>query len=303
MTASDRRPTTPGAPDRHAAPRRSSAGRPSVYRDLLDEGAAADRAAVHVERRGDRALVTLAEPDRLNVLTAALVTQLKRALADLAADPEIRAVVLTGDGRGFSAGGDLRMMDRAVDSLERREPEGAADMWRWIRNEFGAIARLIARGDTMFVAALNGPAAGVGLAWALTCDIAIAAEEAVIVPAFGKLGLLPEVGTSWALTRALGYQGAFAFYVAGEHLDARGALARGLVQEVVPGGELLAAADRWCDRACALPPHALQMTKPLLRGAADATWDGALALEEFAEPVCFTTEAFAGAVRGRLARS
>jgi 2-(1,2-epoxy-1,2-dihydrophenyl)acetyl-CoA isomerase len=289
-------------PQPPAGPARAGALAGSVYRDFVAEADAAAAPSVRVERRGDRATVTLAEPERLNTLSAPLVRQLRAALEELTADPAIRAVVLTGDGRGFSAGGDLRMMDRAVASLESREPEGAADMWRWIRNEFGAIARLIARSDTTFVAALNGPAAGVGLAWALTCDVAIAAEEAVIVPAFGRLGLLPEVGTSWALTRALGYQGAFAFYVAGEHIDGRGALERGLVQEVVPGDELLAAAERWCDAACALPPHALQMAKPLLRGAADASWEGALTLEEFAEPICFTTGAFAGAVRGMLAR-
>ncbi len=71
--------------------------------------------------------------------------------------------------------------------------------------------RLIARTDKAFVAAINGPATGVGLAWALCCDILLAAEDATIVPAFGKLGLLPQVGTSWALTRCLGYQGAFAY--------------------------------------------------------------------------------------------
>ena len=93
-------------------------------------------------------------------------------------------------------------------------------MWRWIRREFGGIARLIAGSDTIFVAALNGAAAGVGLAWALTCDLVIASDHAVIVPAFGRLGLIPEVGTSWALTRRLGYQGALAYYLRGDHIDA-----------------------------------------------------------------------------------
>ena len=93
----------------------------------------------------------------------------------------------------------------AIDSLNA--PEGVADVWRWIRREFGGIARLIAGSDTIFIGAVNGAAAGVGLAWALTCDLVIASERAVIVPAFGRLGLIPEVGTSWALTRRLGYQG------------------------------------------------------------------------------------------------
>jgi 2-(1,2-epoxy-1,2-dihydrophenyl)acetyl-CoA isomerase len=147
------------------------------------------------------------------------------------------------------------------------------------------------------VAALNGPAAGVGLAWALTCDLAIAAEDAVLVPAFGRLGLLPEVGTSWALTRALGYQGAFKYFASGRHLTARDALDAGLVQELVPADGLMAAADEWCDRIGELPAHALAMAKPLLRAAADASWEGSLAMEEFAEPNCFTTHAFQETVR------
>jgi 2-(1,2-epoxy-1,2-dihydrophenyl)acetyl-CoA isomerase len=160
--------------------------------------------------------------------------------------------------------------------------------------------RLIARSDTAFIAALNGPAAGVGLAWALACDVIVASEEAVLVPALGRLGLLPEVGTSWTLTRRLGYQGAFAFFVGGRHLAAEEARDAGLVQEVVPHGELRAAADRWCDSIAALPPHSLAMAKPLLRAAADSSWETALATEEFAEPSCFTTGAFQDAVRGML---
>jgi 2-(1,2-epoxy-1,2-dihydrophenyl)acetyl-CoA isomerase len=273
----------------------------STYRDQLatgDDPHAPER--VRVERRGDRALVTLVEPERMNVLSAPLVRQLRGALEELARDAEVRTIVLTGADPAFSAGGDLRMMQDAVANLSG--PHGTTDVWRWIRHEFGAIARLIARADTTFLAALNGAAAGVGLAWALTCDIAIASERAVIVPAFGKLGLLPEVGTSWALTRHLGYQGAYAYYLRGEHIDAHAALRMGLVQEVVAHDALLAAAERWCDRVSAMPPHAMEMTKPLLRAVADASWDGALALEEFAEPSCFTTEAFAEAVRGMLAR-
>lgn len=271
----------------------------SLYRSMVESGedcGAPER--VRVERRGDRAVVTLDEPKRLNVLSAPLVRQLRRELASLDADPEIRSVVLTGADPGFSAGGDLKMMREAVEHLDA--PEGAADVWRWIRREFGGIARLIARSDTVFIAALNGAAAGVGLAWALTCDLVIASDRAVIVPAFGRLGLLPEVGTSWALTRRLGYQGAFAYYVRGEHIDAPTALRLGLVQEVVAHDRLLEAADEWCSRIAQLPAHAAAMTKPLLRAAADADWHDALTLEEFAEPTCFTTAAFADNVHAML---
>jgi 2-(1,2-epoxy-1,2-dihydrophenyl)acetyl-CoA isomerase len=273
----------------------------SVYRELVAESE--DESAprrVRVEHKRDRAVVTLSEPERLNTLSAPLVRQLRHALEGLVHASDVRAIVLTGADPGFSAGGDLRMMEMSLEHLA--DGAGTTDIWRWIRHQFGAIARLIAHSDTAFIAALNGPAAGVGLAWALSCDVAIASERAVIVPAFGKLGLLPEVGTSWALTRRLGYQGAFAYYLRGEHIDADSALRLGLVQEVVAHEQLLPAARGWCDRVEAMPPHAMEMTKPLLRAVADASWDGALTLEEFAEPTCFTTDAFAGAVRGMLTR-
>jgi len=270
----------------------------TFYDELLDSGRSGSEARVRIERKADRAVVTLEDPEKLNVLSAPLVAQLKAGLQDLVADRAIRAIVLTGSDPAFSVGGDLRMMDQAPAALAA--PEGTTDIWRWIRYEFGAIARLIARSDTAFVAAINGAAAGVGLAWALTCDLAIASERARLVPAFGRLGLLPEVGTSWALTRRLGYQGAFAFYAGGEHLDGRRAKELGLVHEVVEHEELLATADEWCTKIAALPAHSIAMTKPLLRAAADASWDHTLAIEEFAEPQCFTTEAFQRSVKNLL---
>jgi 2-(1,2-epoxy-1,2-dihydrophenyl)acetyl-CoA isomerase len=271
----------------------------SMYAAMVASGDDPDAPErIRIDHRGDRAVVTLDESDRLNVLSAPLVRQLRRTLQALDADADIRTVVLTGADPGFSAGGDLKMMQVAVEQL--RAPEGVADVWRWIRREFGGIARLIAGSDTIFVGALNGAAAGVGLAWALTCDLVVASERAVIVPAFGRLGLIPEVGTSWALTRRLGYQGALAYYVRGEHIDAHTALRLGLVQEVVEHDRLLEAADEWCSRIAELPPHAAAMTKPLLRAAADADWNDALTLEEFAEPTCFTTAAFADSVQAML---
>src|SRR6201995_4151033 len=274
----------------------------SLYAGMVADGDDPDAPRrVRLQRRGDRAVLTLDEPDRLNALSAPLVRQLRCAIEALVAEGDIRSVGLTGRDPGFSAGGDLQMMRTATENLS--QPEGVADVWRWIRREFGGIARLIAGSDTIFVAAINGPAAGVGLAWALACDIAVASDKAVIVPAFGKLGLIPEVGTSWALTRRLGYQGALAYYLRGEHIDAHEAQRIGLVQQVVDHGSLLDAADEWCSRVAAMPPHAVAMTKPLLRSAADAGWHEALTMEEFAEPTCFTTAAFADSVHTMLAKS
>ncbi len=270
----------------------------TFYDDMLAGGREHPEPLVRVRRETDRAVVTLEDPAKLNTLSAPLVLQLRAALEELAADRAIRAIVLTGSDPGFSAGGDLRMMEQTPTALA--SPEGTTDIWRWIRYEFGGIVRLIARSDTAFIAAINGPAAGVGLAWALTCDLTIASERARLVPAFGRLGLLPDVGTSWAITRRLGYQGAFAYYAAGAHLDAHRAQELGLVHEVVAHEELLAAADAWCTRIAALPAHAIAMTKPLLRAAADGSWEATLAMEEFAEPQCFTTASFQDAVRQML---
>lgn len=269
--------------------------------EVLEAARSEEREFVHVERSGDRAVVWLDDPGKLNVLSGALTWQLREALATLALEDGLRSIVLTGTDPGFSTGGDLRLMDNAVRRIHSDEDEdGAVGPWRFIRYQFGAIVRLIARTDKAFIAAVNGPAAGVGLAFALNCDIVLASERAVLVPAFGRLGLLPEVGTSWTLTRRLGYQGAFRYYVTGEHVTAAQALELGLVSEVVPHAELLSRAEEWCDRVSAMPRHALEMTKPLLRSAADLPWEQSLVTEEFAEPSCFTTRAFADSVTSLL---
>ena len=103
----------------------------TLYADLVSAGRDPDAPVrVRVDRSGDRAVVILDEPERLNVLSAALVLQLKDALAGLAADPEVRSVILTGSGPGFSAGGDLRMMSMAEERIT--DAEGSTDVWRWI---------------------------------------------------------------------------------------------------------------------------------------------------------------------------
>jgi 2-(1,2-epoxy-1,2-dihydrophenyl)acetyl-CoA isomerase len=276
---------------------------PLTYRDILAEGEADPRTLVRVDRRADRATITLDDPEKRNVLSAGLCLQLQRALAELTGDPGVRTIVLTGTDPAFSTGGDLRMMEQGVQSLTGPGGEGSTLMWRWIRRQFGGIVRQIAGADQTVIAAVNGAAAGVGLAFALASDVILASERAVLVPAFGRIGLIPEVGTSWLLTRRLGHQRAFGFYTLGEHVDAATALEWGLVNEVVAHEELAARADAWCDRLAALPPYAPAMAKTLLRQAGSMSWEQALATEEFAEPSCFTTAPFAHAVSGMLRRA
>ena len=258
------------------------------------------RTLVIVERPApDRAILRLNDPENHNALSGALTVQIRRALVELVEDLDLRSIVLTGEGDDFSVGGDWKLMVERAHSYTERD-EGTTGLWRWIRNQFGGIARLIAERDKVVIAAVNGPAAGVALAWALNCDLVVAAEEARLVTAFGRIGLVPEVGTNWVLTRRLGYARAFELFVRGNVLTARDALELGLVNEVVPRAELLAAALRWCDRIARLPEHVVAMTKPLMRAAADMTWQQAIVAEELAEPNTFTTKAHQEAIRALL---
>jgi 2-(1,2-epoxy-1,2-dihydrophenyl)acetyl-CoA isomerase len=274
---------------------------PKSYPQVVAEARAADPDLVLVERRGAHATVTLNDPEKLNPLSAELTVRLREVLTGLASDESLRAVVLTGADPAFSAGGDLRLMRDSARPMLAGEG-GAPELWRWIRMEFGGIARLITRTDKAFVAAVNGAAAGVGLAFALACDLILVSDRARLVPAFGRIGLLPEVGTSWMLTRRLGYQRAFELFAGGAHLSGDEAAGLGLANSVHAHDELLPAALAWCERIEELPRHVTTMVKPLLRGAADMTWEQAIAMEEFAEPQCFTTAAHREAIDGMLER-
>jgi 2-(1,2-epoxy-1,2-dihydrophenyl)acetyl-CoA isomerase len=124
----------------------------------------------------------------------------------------------------------------------------------------------------------------------------------VLVPAFGRIGLLPEVGTSWALTRRIGYQRTFELFAGGRHLSGAEAAELGIANSLHDHDDLLGAAAAWCERIAQLPAHVATMMKPLLRTAADASWETAIAIEEFAEPQCFTTPAHREAVAELLER-
>ena len=275
----------------------------TTYAEAIEEARATDDQLVVVEREGAHAIVRMDDPDKLNPLSAELTVQLHDALRELARDEELQAIVLTGTDPAFSAGGDLRLMQNMAHPMVDEGEGGATSIWRWIRMEFGGIARLITRTDKAFIAAVNGAAAGVGLAFALACDLILASERARIVPAFGKIGLVPEVGTSWLLTRRLGYQRTFELFAEGRVLSGGEAHAIGLANSVHPHEELLPAALEWCERVEGLPPHVVPMMKPLLRGAADATWDQAIAMEEFAEPMTLHDAAHREAVAGLLSKS
>lgn len=269
---------------------------PIDYRSLIQRAQAETTDYVSVARDGQVASVTLDNPARYNALTPALTFQLHRALRTLSEDPDVHVVILTGTDPAFCAGGDLELIREAQQAI-RAGDAGATTAWRWIRRQFGGIVRLLHDSDAHFIAAINGPAAGVGLAFALACDHLIAADSAALVTAFGKIGLLPEVGTSWLLTRRLGYHKTLELFLQGDTVDAERALELGLVNQVTPHAQLLPTAHAWAQRVCSLPDHIPSMAKTQLHKAADMSWEQSLVLEEFAEPLCFTTEDHRRAVR------
>lgn len=271
------------------------------YQDLLAQAEDGPR-LVDVSRRGAVAIVQMNDPRRLNPLSLPLTVQLERAIAELGRDDSVRVVILTGAGGAFSAGGDLRAMQEIVHPLVDEGGEGAVAMWKWIRRQFGGVVRAIVQSDKVFVAAVDGPAAGVGLAFALACDLVVVGDTARLVLAFGKIGLVPEVGTSWLLTRRIGYAKTFELFVSGRTVSGPEAERMGLCNEVAPAGQVLSRALWWADRVLAMPEPALAMTKPLLRAASDMTWQHAIALEEFAEPLCFTTASHREGVAAMLGR-
>jgi 2-(1,2-epoxy-1,2-dihydrophenyl)acetyl-CoA isomerase len=217
---------------------------------------------LRVEIDGAVATITLDRPDALNALTVALKEELLSAFAAVADDAAIRAIVLTGAGRAFCAGQDLR---------ERLEPD-AAPLETEIRVRYNPLIRAMRALPKPIVGAINGIAAGAGASLAFACDIRIAAEGASFLLAFGRVGLIPDSGATWLLPRLVGDAKAAELALTAEPLSAIDAERFGLVSRVVPGDALLSEAQALATRLAAGAPRALALTKRVL----DASWDASL---------------------------
>ena len=180
------------------------------------------------------ATLTLNRPDRLNALSEAMVAALGEALQRLNLDPAVGAIILTGAGRGFCAGGDVKRMTEANQGLEERH-EGL----RW-RHETVRLLRTIGK---IVIAAVNGPVAGAGLGLALACDLRLAARSARFRTAFAAVGFSGDFGGSWSLTRLVGTAKARELYYLNPLIDADEALRLGLVTKVVDDALLLPEAE------------------------------------------------------------
>ncbi len=222
---------------------------------------------VLTSREGGVLVITLNRPEVFNAFNAALHAALSTALTE-AADAAIRAVVITGAGRGFCAGQDL---------TEFREV--AADIRERLESTYHPNIRAIRALEKPVLAAVNGPCAGAGLSLAAACDLRIAADNASFVPGFIGIGLVPDSGGSYFVRRLLGTARAFEWMTSNRKLSASEAHAWGLVNEVVEADRLLERVGEVATTYAGLPTKAIGMTKRLFDHAERATLDEQLELE------------------------
>jgi 2-(1,2-epoxy-1,2-dihydrophenyl)acetyl-CoA isomerase len=213
------------------------------------------------ETRGAVALLTLNRPEALNSFTRQMHSDLWAALDRAEADPSLRALVITGAGRGFCAGADLAEFDftPGPDLVQRADPGPIIDQ------AFNPSTRRIQSLRMPVLAAVNGVAAGAGASLAMACDIAIAALGASFIHAFSKIGLIPDAGGSWLLVERLGLARALALTMTGDKLPAQQAKDWGMIWDVQD--DPLAAALALADKLATMPTQALVASRALLRDA------------------------------------
>ena len=245
-------------------------------------------AEVETSREGAVLTITFNRPDVLNAINAALHAALAAALKD-ARDPEIRAVVVTGAGRGFCVGQDL---------TEFREAPG--DIADRLRSAYHPNVLAVRALEKPVIAAVNGPAAGTGLSFACACDIRLAADSATFIPAFVNIGLIPDSGGTFFISRLLGPARATEWMTSGRRLTAAEAHAWGLVSEVVQDDDLAARAAELASTLAALPTRAIGMTKRLFDAAPTNRLEEQLELEAQLQSAATKSEDFGEGVAAFL---
>jgi 2-(1,2-epoxy-1,2-dihydrophenyl)acetyl-CoA isomerase len=237
-------------------------------------------AEVETTRDGAVLTITLNRPDVLNAFNTAMHRGLAAALKD-ARDGGVRAVVITGAGRGFCVGQDL---------TEFREATG--DIGARLRENYHPNIRAIRALEKPVIAAVNGAAAGAGMSLACACDVRIAADGATFVPAFINIGLIPDSGSSYFVTRILGPSRAFEWLASGKRLTAAEAHAWGLVSEVVETDGLAPRVSELAAQLADLPTRGVGMTKRLLDHAVTSTLEEQLEREAQLQSAATQTEDF-----------
>ena len=248
------------------------------------DGATAS-AKVRTEIRDRIGIITLNDPATLNAAGLDLMADLQSAFETFVADPGVRAIVITGEGRGFCSGANLSGSGSAGNATAS-DPNGPNQALLKVYNPFVSAAR---KSPKPLVAAVNGVAAGVGASLAMICDLCVAAESAYFLQAFRRIGLVPDGGATYLLPRLVGKARAMELTLLGEKLPAKTALDWGMINRCVPDAELMTTALELA-KALADGPASLGYTRNLIWASLDAAWHEQVETEAYAQGNAARTE-------------
>jgi 2-(1,2-epoxy-1,2-dihydrophenyl)acetyl-CoA isomerase len=230
---------------------------------------------LRIEIEGEIGTLTLNRPDAFNAMSPEMIGELTTAFAWFADRAPLRALIVTGAGRAFCAGGDVTWFRKGVEDEEIDLP---AEVRRGAEALHMAIVDL-RRIPFPVIAAINGPAAGAGFSLALACDLRIASEAAFFAPAYGRIGASPDGGMTYFLPRVVGPSRALEILLEDPDMSPQAAQAEGIVSEVVPAAELEARARAKAEQLAAMAPHYVRMAKLLVGGSIEHTLTEHLQLE------------------------
>jgi 2-(1,2-epoxy-1,2-dihydrophenyl)acetyl-CoA isomerase len=240
------------------------------------------------------ARLTLNRPDVLNAFNAEMRRELREAFEQIRTDPAIRGVILTGAGRGFSAGQDLK------ERLDEYQAGQAPVLGETLRQEYNPLIVAMRSLPKPIVGAINGVAAGAGCSLALACDLRVAADNASFLQAFVRIGLVPDSGSSFFLPQLIGMARAAEMMLLAEPVSAQRAEQMGLVNRVVPAAELLAAAHEMAGKLARLPTKAIGQAKRQLNLALSGGLEAVLAEEAEGQAMASQTQDHLEGVRAFL---
>src|SRR5690554_2262026 len=220
--------------------------------------------------KNNLAIITLNRPEVFNSFNREMALALQKALDDCATNEKVRAILLTGSGKAFCAGQDLK---------EVTSPELNPGFKAILDEHYNPIIKYIRTIEKPIVAAVNGVAAGAGANIALACDVVVASEEASFIQAFSKIGLIPDSGGTFYLPRLIGFQKASALMMLGDKVSAKEAEAIGMIYKVFPNNYFLEEAEKIAITLSKMPTKGLALTKKTLNASLTNTLDEQLALE------------------------
>jgi len=236
------------------------------------------------------AIITLNRPERMNAFTDVMLREWAAALDDARIDRDVRAVIVTGAGRGFCAGADLKGGSGVSETAMRDTPPTAADRRNWLRDGVHMVPRAVQLLDKPYIAAVNGSAVGAGMDMASMTDIRIASESAKFAMSYVKVGLIPGDGGCYFLPRIVGVAKALELIWTGDFVDAAEAQRIGYVSRVVPADDLMTEARALARRIADGPAVAIQLAKRLVYRSLEASWHEAFEMASSAMAIAQTTE-------------